>query len=228
MNPIGGVTSKTVMVLRVFVPVLCLLLAGCNSLYYAGMEKLGKEKRDILVQRILAGKKDQQEAQKQIKTTLEAFQEVTGFQGGNLERVYKKLNGEFEDAEARAKDVSDRIRSIDQVASDMFREWDKEIGQMRNSSLRASSRSMLRDAQQKHKIYMASMRRTERSMQPIIAAFRDQVLFLKHNLNARAIRSLQNTAKEIDSQVTVLVQDMERSIQESDAFVQTLNSADVS
>ena len=102
---------------------IALALTGCTSLYYDAMEKIGKEKRDILLQRIVAGKKDQEEAKKQIKTTLEAFRDLTGFDGGNLEKTYQKLNGEFEDAEKRANDVSDRIKSIDQVSKDLFREW---------------------------------------------------------------------------------------------------------
>jgi hypothetical protein len=38
-----------------------LFVSGCNSIYYAAMEKLGREKRDILVKRILTVKKDQQQ-----------------------------------------------------------------------------------------------------------------------------------------------------------------------
>jgi len=109
---------------------LVLLSTSCSSLYYNAMEQIGKEKRDILVQRIVDGKKDQEAAKKQLKTTLEAFQELTGFEGGNLEKVYKKLNGEFVDSEKRAKDLSDRVASIDQVAKDLFTEWDKEISEM--------------------------------------------------------------------------------------------------
>jgi hypothetical protein len=208
-----------------FVVAISFSLAGCNSLYYAGMEKLGKEKRDILIKRIVEGKKDQEEAREQIKTTLERFQELTGFQGGDLEKAYNKLNGEYEESRERADDLSKQIKSINQVANDMFAEWDKEIGQMRNSSLRAQSRTLLRDAQTKHRQYMVAMRNTESKMRPVLQVFQDQVLFLKHNLNARAIRSLKGTAEKIDLQVDALIADMERSLKESDEFVSSLNAA---
>ena len=52
------------------------------------MKKLGKEKRDILVNRILDGKMAQQKAADQFKTALEAFQEVTKFDGGELENIF--------------------------------------------------------------------------------------------------------------------------------------------
>jgi hypothetical protein len=214
---------------RVGLAVFAAALLGataCNRLYYASMEKLGKEKRDILVKRIKDGKKDQEEAREQIKTTLESFKELTGFDGGDLERVYNKLNGEYEAAKNRADDVSKRIQSINQVAQDLFKEWAAEIGKMGDASLKSRSRVMLRDAQVRHQHYMKAMRATEGKIQPVIRAFHDQVLFLKHNLNARAIRSLKSTLTKLDGEVSVLVTDIERSMQESDAFVQSLLAAE--
>jgi len=49
-------------------------LTGCSQLYYSSMKKIGKEKREILVSRILDGKEAQQDAAKEFKTALEAFQ----------------------------------------------------------------------------------------------------------------------------------------------------------
>ena len=114
----------------VLLPLFFLSLSGCSQLYYSSMKKLGKEKRDILVNRILDGKKAQEQAADQFKTALEAFVEVTKFDGGELEKSYKKLNKELERAEDRAKKVSDQIESIDKVARDLFKEWEKEIGEM--------------------------------------------------------------------------------------------------
>jgi hypothetical protein len=201
-------------------------VSACSRLYYASMEKLGKEKRDILVKRIIDGKKDNEEAREQIKTTLESFKELTGFDGGNLESTYNKLNGEYEAAKGRADDVSNRIKSINQVAGDLFKEWAKEIEEMGDAGLKARSRTMLREAQSRHQHYMTAMQATERKMQPVIRAFHDQVLFLKHNLNARAINSLKSTLTKLDRDVELLVTDIERSMKESDAFVSSLLAAE--
>jgi hypothetical protein len=214
----------------VFVPLFCafgmLLPSGCTRLYYASMEKIGKEKRDILVKRISEGKKDQEEAREQIKTTMETFKELTGFEGGNLEKAYNRMNGDYEDARSRADDVSSRIKSIDQVAGDLFKEWEKEISEISNTGLKARSRSMLRDAQGRHRRYMTAMHATERKMAPVLNIFHDQVLYLKHNLNARAINSLKGQVTKLDEQVSSLVLDMEKSIAESDEFVRSLTAPD--
>ncbi len=203
---------------------IALALTGCTSLYYDAMEKIGKEKRDILLQRIVAGKKDQEEAKKQIKTTLEAFRDLTGFDGGNLEKTYKKLNGEFEDAEKRANDVSDRIKSIDQVSKDLFREWTQELSNIKDMALHARSEQLLTATRTRQQQYLRRMRQTESKMVPVIQGFRDQVLFLKHNLNAKAIGSLKTTAAKMDGDVSVLIADLEGSIVEADKFIKTLTT----
>ena len=204
--------------------ILSLALTSCSSLYYNAMEKLGKEKRDILVKRIVDGKKDQEAAKKQLQTTLEAFQELTGFDGGDLEKVYKKLNGEFTSAEDRANDLSNRIKSIDRVARDLFAEWDKEIEAMKDRSLKTRSQQMLRETRARHRQYITRMQQTERKMQPVLQGFRDQVLYLKHNLNAKAIGSLKTTATKLDGEVALLIVDIEGSMKEADSFITTLSA----
>src|SRR3569833_116253 len=131
--------------MRKSVPValFCLLLTSCSMLYFSAMEHLGKQKRDILVQRILAVRKDQQATQEQLNTTLEAFKDITGFDGGNLEKVYNKLNKEYERCQDRADKLNGRVDSVDQVAQAMFSEWQGEIKSMRNRSLRNQSENLL-------------------------------------------------------------------------------------
>jgi F0F1-type ATP synthase membrane subunit b/b' len=201
------------------------VLGGCTKAYYAAMEKIGKEKRDILASRIEEGKKDQEKAKQQFATTLEAFQALTGFSGGNLEKTYKKLNGELESAEKRAKDVRDQIKSIEQVSKDLFQEWETEIEGMSNARYKAQSRTMLRDTQKRYGVLIGKMNDSARRMEPVLQAFRDQVVFLKHNLNSRAISSLKETGAKLDVEVSGLVKDLEASIQEADAFIASLKGS---
>jgi hypothetical protein len=190
------------------------------------MSAFGKEKRDILVARVKDSKKEQQETKEQIKTTMESFQELTGFQGGQLEKNYKKLNGEYEKATDSAKKLHDRINSIDQVSNDLFKEWQKEIDGMGNRKLKRQSEAMLRSSRLQEASYLKSMRQTEARMTPVLAAFHDQVVFLKHNLNARAIGSLKGTSTRISTDVDVLLTSLDGSIAQADALIQSLNSAD--
>jgi len=202
-----------------------LLSGGCTRTYYKAMATFGKEKRDILVSRVKDSKKEQQQAKEQIKTTMESFQALTGFQGGQLEKNYKKLNGEYEKAADTAKKLHDRIESIDQVSSDLFKEWQKEIDGMDNRKLKQQSADMLRQSRLQEAGYIKSMRQTEARMTPVISAFHDQVVFLKHNLNARAIGSLKGTSAKISTDVDVLLTSLDGSMSQADALIQSLNTS---
>ena len=204
----------------------CVLLAGCTTAYYKTMQTLGKEKRDILIARVKDAKKDQQQTKEQIKTTMQSFEELTGFQGGPLEKNYTRLNSDYESADAQARKLHDKIDSIDQVSKDLFREWQTEINEMGNAKLKAQSTVMLRNAKTRQAEYMRSMRRTEDRITPVLAAFHDQVLFLKHNLNARAIGSLKGTSASINTDVTDLMQSIDGSMQEADRLIASLSSSD--
>ncbi len=199
-----------------------LLLSGCQGLYYKAQEKLGNEKRDILIDRVKKGREDQEKAKEQYKTTLEAFQAVTGFKGGKTEEIYKKLKKEYDEAADRTKKVSDRITSIEQVSGDMFSEWDKEIDAMGNRDLKAMSRVLMRDTRARYTPLIKKMKDVERRAKPVLKAFEDQVLFIKHNLNAEAVSSLKTTVIKMDAEVTKLVADIEASTKEADAFLATL------
>ncbi|HEY8998565.1 MAG TPA: DUF2959 family protein, partial [Edaphobacter sp.] len=182
-----------------------LAFTGCTRTYYKAMATFGKEKRDILVSRVKDSRKEQEQAKEQIKTTMEKFQELTGFQSGSLEKNYKELNGQYEKAANSAQKLHDRINSIDQVSSDMFKEWQKEIDGMDNRKLKQQSADMLRQSRLQEATYLKSMRQTEARMTPVLKAFQDQVVFLKHNLNARAIGSLKGTSARISTDVDVLM-----------------------
>jgi hypothetical protein len=197
-------------------------LAACSSMYYATMEKFGYQKRDLLVERVEEAREAQGEAKQQIQTTFEAFQGLTGFQGGELEGQYKKFKSLQESCSSRATAVKDRIAGVEKVSNDMFREWGQEIEQIQNPNLRAQSEKMKGDTERRYQGLIATMKGAEQRMAPVLSAFNDQVLFLKHNLNAAAISSLQSEATKIQSDVAGLIADMQKSIEEADQFLASL------
>jgi hypothetical protein len=207
---------------------LALLNTGCKSAYYKTWEKLGWEKRDILVDRVKDARDDQEAAKKQFQTTLDEFKSVTGFNGGDLEAKYKKLNSAYEASEKRANDVRDRIKSVQSVANDMFKEWQNELKEYQNQDLRRASEEKLNQTKDRYNQLIEVMQAASANMDPVLAAFHDQVLFLKHNLNAEAISSLQQTAAGINTDVESLIKDMNASIAEANSFINDMNKASAS
>jgi hypothetical protein len=187
-------------------------------------ERFGQHKRDILVSRVRSGQEDQREAEEQFLTTYQVFKEVAGFDGGDLEEVYDRMNREFLRSEERAERVRKRIDSIEDVAEDLFREWQGEIELISSRDLRRRSETSLRDTRQRYDTLIRAMKRAEARMDPVLVAFRDQVLFVKHNLNARAISSLEGSVSEIESEVEQLIQDMRRAIREAEVFLESMES----
>ncbi len=206
--------------LLVLLALLC--LTGCRSTYYATWEKFGKHKRDLLKDNVQKARDDQQEAAEQFKDALTRLKELYGFKGGDLEKIYNRLNSDYERSRDLAETVRERIRKVEQVSADLFKEWDQEIGSIQSPTLRASSREKLAETRAKYQSLHAAMKRAERSMEPVLSQFKDQVLYLKHNLNAQAIGALKGEVTDIEQEIGKLIKEMNTAIAEADSFVKTL------
>jgi len=201
-----------------------MLSSACSGMYYDTMENLGIHKRDILVDRVQDARDAQQESKDQFKSALARFNHELNIAGDDLENKYDLLNDEYEKSRDDAAEVSDRIEKIESVAKALFNEWQEEVGEYANATLRQSSQRQLEETKAHYNRLIRSMKRAEAKMAPVLAAFRDQVLFIKHNLNARAIASLQGELINIEGEVARLIKDMEASIREADAFINSMSS----
>jgi len=195
---------------------------GCQKAYYASMEKIGYDKREILADRVENARESQEDAKEQFANALERYKSVVDFDGGKLEEKYNILNDEYETSESMAEDVRDRIESVEDVAGALFEEWAEEITQYSSSKLRRSSQKQLTATKARYKTLLRAMKKASSKMDPVLAAFKDQVLYLKHNLNAKAIAALEGELTTIRSDVAALIKEMEKSIAEADAFIKTL------
>jgi hypothetical protein len=201
-----------------------LTLPGCDSIYYKTMKRFGVEKRDILVKRVREARQSQDQAKEEFRTALERFKAVVEVEGSSLEDKYTALSRELERSEDRARAVKDRIDAVENVAGDLFREWQKELGQYSDRRLRAESERELRETRRRTDAVIAAMKRAEQRLEPVLRPLRDRVLFLKHNLNARALGALDRELAGVQGSVDTLLADLERSIAEADAFIKTMES----
>ena len=204
----------------VLVAMLCVVLSvGCSTVKYGAYEKLGIHKRDLLVDNVEDTRDAQKEAQQQFKSALEKFASVVSIQETDLKKAYDALNDEYEDSLEAAEDVSENIDEVEEVANDLFSEWEAEIKQYSDPNLRSASKGQLQQTATNYGQMLRSMRSAERSMQPVLATFKDNVLFLKHNLNAQAIGSLRATFGDLQGDINRLIAQMNNSIEESNRFI---------
>ena len=68
------------------------------------------------------------------------------------------------------------------------------------------------------------MTRAEKRLDPVLKPMRDRVLFLKHNLNAKALGGLTGELTSIQGDVDALVADLQASVAEADGFIKTMEA----
>ena len=199
-------------------------LAGCQSMYYGTMEKFGVHKRDIMVDRVKEAQTAQKDAKTEFTSALDQFRGIVKFKGGDLEAQYNKLSRALERSEARAAAVHERIAAVEGVSDALFKEWKAELKQYNSEALKRDSERKLKETRSHYEDMLEAMKNAEAKMEPALQPLRDQVLYLKHNLNARAIGALDQELVSIQGQVDSLVREMEKSIAQADAFIATLNA----
>ena len=211
--------------IRLTVALMCapILLSGCATAAYNIQEKFGIEKRDILVDRVQDVSKAQTEAKEEFANALEAFRAVVSVDAGELETVYDDLNRAHKRAEGDADEVRTRVKSVKRVSRDLFNEWESELDQYSDAGLRRASERQLQDTKSRYDVLINKMDDATASMDPVLAVFNDRVLYLKHNLNARAIAALDAETAELESDVARLIIEMEQSISAANAFIAEMN-----
>lgn len=198
------------------------VLAGCQSAYYSTLEKVGIHKRDLMVERVEDARDAQEDAKEQFQSALEQFTSVVKVQGGDLEKKYQKLNDAYEESKDKTEIVRKRIESVESVSEALFDEWEDELDLYSSNRLREDSKKKLEQTRRDYDRLIKAMKKAEKKIYPVLVAFHDQVLYLKHNLNAQAISSLQNELVAIEDNVAGLVREMEISIREAEQFISAL------
>lgn len=202
---------------------LCLSLSACQTVYYSAMEKVGVHKREILVDRVEATKESQQNSQQEFQSALERLTTLVNFDGGELQTAYEQLNDDYESSLAAASDVSNNIDKVEDVAQALFEEWQDELEQYSNANLKRESEKKLNQTQRQFSKLIKSMRRSEEKMQPVLNSLKDNVLYLKHNLNAQAVAAIRGEFDSLKVDIQNLINDMNRSIADSNAFIEQMN-----
>ncbi|MEH6807947.1 MAG: DUF2959 domain-containing protein [Hyphomonas oceanitis] len=194
-------------------------LAGCASTYYGAMEKIGYEKRDLLVQRVSETARSQEAAKTEFANALEAFRTVVYVEPGALEASYDSLSKSYDRSVDKADKVRSRIKDVKSVARDLFKEWNGELSEYSDPGLRQKAAQQLAETEARYDTLVMKMDAAAASMDPVLVMFHDRVLYLKHNLNARAIAALEPETAGLETNVESLIADMERSIADADAFI---------
>jgi len=197
-------------------------LPSMDSVTDFSIDRLWKEPRDLLVDRVEDARDAQQETIEEFQTAIEKFKAVTGFEGGELEAQYEKLNAAYERSADQAAEIGDKVDKVTLAANALLDEWRIELKDYHDERMRRVAEIKFDQTRAHAERLIASMRAVEIRTRPVLALFRDQVLFLKHNLNARAISSLDRERVRIEGDVNILIAEMQAAIDEADRFIRAL------
>ncbi len=198
------------------------LSKSIRKVYYSTRESIGDHKREIVVYQVEQACIGLQETKEEFEKTLERFKSLACVNDSGLDHRYNLLNRQYQFCRSKSDAVSNKIRAIQEVSEALFIEWESELDQYSNRALRNSSKQQLKAARQNYARLIKAMQRAESKIHPVLAAFKDQVLYLKHNLNSRAIAALQHEFIEMSVDISQLILAMEQTIQEASRFFSTL------
>lgn len=215
---------KTVFILPLFFLYACAnpIEKAVTSAKYSAWEAVGVEKRDLFKREVKNVKEEQEDTKEAFKDALEQLKEVYAFDGGSLEREHKKLEAAYDEAFEESREVRERIEKVDQVANDLFDEWNDELQEIKTSDLRRRSSRQLAQTKSRYEELHRKLRKSEAKIEPVLSRLHDQVLFLKHNLNAKAIAGLKVEGSKIEAEIGRLMKEMESSNKEAEEFIKTL------
>ena len=199
------------------------LAGGCattRKAYYDTWEKFGYAKRERLVDNVKAARQEQVDAKQQFASALEQFKSVVRVETSDLEKLYNRLDKQYQRCDGQAGEVRSKIQSVKNVGAALFKEWEQEIGQIKDdASLQQQSRKLLDRTRGNYDEMIHRMDAAAATMDPVLTQFKNRVLFIKHNLNAQAIASLKGTEMDLGKDIEKLIREMEASIAEADAFI---------
>lgn len=185
----------------------------------SGIDWMWKEPREVLVDRVEEARDSQHAAAEQFRDALTEFKAVVDLPESDLEGQYNKLNSAHKRSQAAADRINKRVDRVVDASNRLLDEWSAELEDYNDPALRRIAEQQFDQTREHAARLIASMRQIEDRMQPVLASFQDQVLYLKHNLNLSAIAALEGEATIIESNVDILIADMNRSIAEADAFI---------
>lgn len=213
--------KKLLLILLVFSLTAC---ETTQNIKYGALEKVGIHKRDILVDRIKDTSNTQEQAKQEFKSAYQELAELIDIDDNGLEKQYNTLKKAVDDSEQRTAELKNRIAKVDQVANDLFKEWQQELTQYQNDRLRSISANNLSTTKQRYAIIYQKMQQSYDKVLPVLRVLQDNTLYLKHNLNARAVSGLSSEVVTVEDKVTALIRQMEISIDESKKFIHQMQN----
>ena len=191
---------------------LLLALGACQtSPYYAALEAVGVENRELLVDRVSDTRGSIGRAETEMQRLMRVYRETADADPNNIEGAYERLDDAYDDATGRVRGVENDIEAMKQVADDTFAEWERELALYQDAQLRAESAARLEEMRGRYAALERTLDEVQQSLDPVLFAFRDRVLYLKRNMNVATLADMKTQAPGLTEEVRSALAELERA-----------------
>ena len=165
-----------------------------------------------------------EEAQGQIRATLDSYGVLIASSAGDLRKPYRELDRAIDRCEKRRKEVSRQAEVTRTAADEYFTGWSASLPQIADTELRARSEARMSDSRTRFDGILEAGRRAAAAYEPFLAKLRDQWTYLGHDLNPSGIASLRPDALGLIESGTQVLVEIDGSLSQARSYVQSIRS----
>ncbi len=195
------------------------LLASCQGMHVAFLKFGSADRKEALIAEVRKVQELQYETEEDFVATMGLFRQLVEADAEQLEKLYGDLRDGVDDCQGDVEALEKRVASVESLATKLFEEWRAELELFTHPDVRVKSETMLEDTVERYARLREALLRSQQALEPVQAAFQDYVLFFNHNLNPRAIATLEDTYPRFIEDVTKLKGLVEEAVVETDEFV---------
>jgi hypothetical protein len=202
--------------------VIILTGLGCGRAYDSTLETFGKSKKDTLIDRITSARDAQSLTKEQFAMALDEFRAIAGYRGTLLEEKYKDLKTQYERCQSQTNTVENRLAEVRRAAKSFFRQWEDEMETFSSSVARRTSEEKYRQMQTRYDTVINAMDRVCDKFYPALAAYKDQVLLLKHVVNSQGTMASGGDLAIAEREISLLTLEIDRAMAQADTFIRQM------
>lgn len=202
-------------------PLLPAVVACTTVDPYAELD-YGQLTREQLTASIEDARDTQTAVRAQFDATLDQFVTLVSADRNNWQTAFDQLKAEYAANQAQAAIIRSLIEDVESHSADLFNEWESELALFQDQNLRFKRELDLQEARRQCGQLLLSLHATENRMIPVLSAFRDYLVFLQDNLDARTVASLQPELAAMAGNIADLFYNIDSTIVESDEFLAEL------
>lgn len=194
-------------------------VGGCSAAYYAAMEQLGWEKRDILVNRIEVARDALRAAARRVTTAWQVVERASAAEAGP---VAARLRTALADAHTDAAVAERRVAGVAAAGTRLFTSWAQEVADTRDAAQRTRGEEIYARAEERYGRMLAVMQEAVAAMPPVLAVLREQAAALEAAPGAATGAAVRAALAAAADELGVLQLATDRAAAEADAGVQQL------